>query len=170
MKRMILSLLIVLFAFTLFGQSYKQNFSKVDGMWPHISWIIQQNTATTGLTWAIESGDTLWSRTYRLTPEIYLDMVVSDTGAVDSVNFKTELWVSSVDDTTTLQFIKNLAWSKGSTTSYSTSVTSAGDWWCNMYNTPVPGFVNFRLRLMYLSGHKVKTGVSVRIDAVGHAN
>lgn len=170
MKRFI-TILIILLASTLFGQSYLQKTNEVWNAWKHFEWVSQKRGETTETYFLdVKAEDTLYSKIYLNAPMMSMFATVADSNAAnDSIKVEVNLMVSDFSDTTRFVFAKTLTWNQGKTIVSQAFISDVGDWWSNVAATSYPANTYYMLQFIAMTNHRVvNNGVKFRIDTRGN--
>jgi len=161
------TLLLLLFASSVFSQDHIQNIGKVWNAWNHSYWVTQQRGADTEEYFLnIKAGDTLYSKIYFNAPGMCFFVTVEDTNAAnDSINVKVNYLVSNYDDTTKFVYVKTLDFTHSESITDQAYINAAGYWWCDVSETPYPAMVYYELQIIGLTGNRiVNDGVKLKFS------
>jgi len=163
-------MITLLFSATLFGQTFlHQDRNAIRSAWPQYRWtMFEYGEAHTLANVPVDSfivGDVFVSSPFLTMPWMTLELVVTDTGVMDSVRFRGELWQSSNEDSATFQFVKSLIfhhWKRDSVSVGDAVVDTTGRFWCSFGEGDIFTGLDYSIvKLRALEGHKQKIGVGL---------
>lgn len=171
-KLIIFTLLFLLVSFAFTQDALIQNTTKITNLGQPDYWYGFPSTVVTASTdslWFHDmlEGETVYTWTFQTMPRMFIFATVVDSGAaMDTTNFKTEMWGGMSQTVSTFSFIKTLKWTKENASAID-SVNAAGYWWCDMWDTTKYPSLNY-FRLKIINGvHVVGDTIDLKLEFKG---